>query len=414
VKNKKAPIWSKFSWDQYKADTSLRLCSFAAQGLWMRMLCEMHEATPYGHLVINGKPMTVDDLAVLTGRPAAEIAPLLEELESRGVFSRRCELDADPDFADTFDHIRRLKVTLDSDASAIVCRSMIRNLLVYLRGQEGGRASTSLRFAGKIRGDLEVPLEARSTESPYASHKGGKPPSGNGNAPEMTATGDEEPAPVQTVSPGSKLFLAKKPLGKPARPEHPNAQALFSEGLRILNEVHQTIGKNVTEPQLRTVLGKLRKEAREDDARLLDLLRESRDKAEPIAWVMGALAAKEAPRVIVNNDPNDRWGIQAWCERRQFAPTTDESDRKLGKWIAKLGKCNPIIDNVAKRLAEGARFPSSFVPDWDVLADWIASGIPHANIVTTIARAASQEGYDSKSIRSLRYFNGWVGYRQAA
>ena len=77
MRNKKAPLWSKFDWDQYESDICLRLCSLAAQGLWMRMLCAMHKATPYGHLVLNGKAMTYDDLAVLTGRPKEEIGPLL-------------------------------------------------------------------------------------------------------------------------------------------------------------------------------------------------------------------------------------------------------------------------------------------------------------------------------------------------
>jgi hypothetical protein len=31
--------WSKFYWSDWDGDMRLRLCSLAAQGLWMQMLC---------------------------------------------------------------------------------------------------------------------------------------------------------------------------------------------------------------------------------------------------------------------------------------------------------------------------------------------------------------------------------------
>jgi hypothetical protein len=51
-------------------------------------MCLMHEATPYGQLLINGRPPTDMQLASLAGTPVDQIPGLLEELENAGVFSR--------------------------------------------------------------------------------------------------------------------------------------------------------------------------------------------------------------------------------------------------------------------------------------------------------------------------------------
>jgi hypothetical protein len=54
----------------------------------MEMLCIMHSATPYGHLVVNGKPLEDDALSRLAGTSTDQTAALMVELESAGVFSR--------------------------------------------------------------------------------------------------------------------------------------------------------------------------------------------------------------------------------------------------------------------------------------------------------------------------------------
>lgn len=47
----------------------------------------MHEAEPYGHLLIDGKAPLVDDLAVLVGRPLPEVRKAMAELSEKGVYS---------------------------------------------------------------------------------------------------------------------------------------------------------------------------------------------------------------------------------------------------------------------------------------------------------------------------------------
>lgn len=80
--------WLKFYPSDWRADPALRMCSVGARGLWMEMLCIMHEAQPYGSLRVNSRPVSDRQLASLAGSSIDEIAGLLAELEAAGVFSR--------------------------------------------------------------------------------------------------------------------------------------------------------------------------------------------------------------------------------------------------------------------------------------------------------------------------------------
>jgi 5-methylcytosine-specific restriction endonuclease McrA len=80
--------WMKFFPSDWLADAALRVCGPAARGLWMDCLCLMHSAEPYGHLLINGRPVTDTQLATLTGIDPTTVRSLMTELETAGVFSR--------------------------------------------------------------------------------------------------------------------------------------------------------------------------------------------------------------------------------------------------------------------------------------------------------------------------------------
>ncbi len=80
--------WIKFYPRDWRGDQALRVVSLAARGLWMEMLCVMHEASPYGHLLIGAKPMTDDALARTVGARTEEVQALLVELHDAGVFDR--------------------------------------------------------------------------------------------------------------------------------------------------------------------------------------------------------------------------------------------------------------------------------------------------------------------------------------
>lgn len=80
--------WFKFYPADWRSEPSLRAVSPAARGLWIEMLCLMHEAEPRGHLLLNGRPVTDAQLSALAGVPLDIAQALLGELESAGTFSR--------------------------------------------------------------------------------------------------------------------------------------------------------------------------------------------------------------------------------------------------------------------------------------------------------------------------------------
>lgn len=79
--------WFKFQPAAWRGDQALRAVSLAARGLWIECLCIMHEAKPYGHLVLNGKPIDEMTLARMTGVPVDEVRALMAELRQAGVLS---------------------------------------------------------------------------------------------------------------------------------------------------------------------------------------------------------------------------------------------------------------------------------------------------------------------------------------
>lgn len=96
--------WGKFYWSDWADDPALALCSLAAQGLWMRLLCIAAQGTPYGHVTVNGNPPSLDELArLIRPRPkVGTVARLIDELRRHGVLqmeadgtlvSRRMESD---------------------------------------------------------------------------------------------------------------------------------------------------------------------------------------------------------------------------------------------------------------------------------------------------------------------------------
>lgn len=80
--------WMKFYPSDWRADPALRSCTIAARGLWIEMLCIMHEAEPYGSLLIKGQRIDKKRLSSLCGIPEKECTVLMLELEGFGVFER--------------------------------------------------------------------------------------------------------------------------------------------------------------------------------------------------------------------------------------------------------------------------------------------------------------------------------------
>lgn len=101
----------KFYPSDWRADPALRMCSVGARGLWMEMLCIMHEAEPYGSLRVNGRAVTDQQLAALAGSSVKEVSTWLSELDTAGVFSR------DDEGAIISRRMQRDKAKADADKS---------------------------------------------------------------------------------------------------------------------------------------------------------------------------------------------------------------------------------------------------------------------------------------------------------
>lgn len=67
-------------------DTALRSCSVGARGLWIDMLCFMHEGNPYGHLKVGNKVILAPNLSGMVGATLDDVEGWLDELRQAGVY----------------------------------------------------------------------------------------------------------------------------------------------------------------------------------------------------------------------------------------------------------------------------------------------------------------------------------------
>lgn len=87
----KRPAFQLYPGD-WQRDIALRSCPVEARGLWFEMMCIMHQAEPYGHLILNGKGIGPEQLAnIVGGITKAVVVKLLAKLELEAVFSRTLE-----------------------------------------------------------------------------------------------------------------------------------------------------------------------------------------------------------------------------------------------------------------------------------------------------------------------------------
>lgn len=80
--------WAKLWWSDYENDPALRLCSLAAQGLWMRLLCLAASSRVYGHVLVGGEVPSVAQIARIVGDHHVRVAALIRELERHKVLAR--------------------------------------------------------------------------------------------------------------------------------------------------------------------------------------------------------------------------------------------------------------------------------------------------------------------------------------
>jgi len=145
---KKLPAVMFYTGDWLKEPT-LRATSLAARGLWIDMLCFMHESPRRGYLMLTKEvPMQASHLARAAGTDLDTCETLLEELEANGVLS-----------------VVEIEAVGDAYASRRMVRDETTRQKLSEAGKRGGRPKESLRKAT----DKPTPKGPRGSSSSSSS-----------------------------------------------------------------------------------------------------------------------------------------------------------------------------------------------------------------------------------------------------
>lgn len=131
----------KFFPRDWFGEQGLRKCSLTARGLWIDMLCLMHEAEPYGHLThrINRQPISPEELTKFVGKgeDVKKVITLLDELRKNGVFS-------------------------ETEEGVIYSRRLVRDHKKRTDGSRGGKAGggSPLLASGTLKSDFKDEKDA--------------------------------------------------------------------------------------------------------------------------------------------------------------------------------------------------------------------------------------------------------------
>jgi len=87
TKNGRRAVYLRLYTRDWRADPPLRMCSYAARGLWIDILTLMFESNCQGFLLVEGKPPTHKQLAALLGSSEGELKKLLGELAKANIYS---------------------------------------------------------------------------------------------------------------------------------------------------------------------------------------------------------------------------------------------------------------------------------------------------------------------------------------
>ena len=131
--------WMKFYPADWR-DARLRRCSLSARGLWIDLMTYMHEAEPYGHLLIAGENLSTSNLALQLARPAGEVKKALSELEAHGVFSR-------------------------TDDGVIYSRRMVRDKAKEETDKANGKRGGNPKITPEDNGGVNPPNKAQKLEA---------------------------------------------------------------------------------------------------------------------------------------------------------------------------------------------------------------------------------------------------------
>ena len=125
-------------------DTALRSCSTGARGLWIDMICFMHEGNPYGHLKVGNKVILSTNLASMVGATLKDVIDWLEELHQAGVY----EL---------------------GEGGEIYSKRMVRDEILRNKRAEGGKLGGNPALKVNHEDNPKVELEDKQKPTPSSS-----------------------------------------------------------------------------------------------------------------------------------------------------------------------------------------------------------------------------------------------------
>lgn len=158
-------------------DPALQSCSLYARGLWHEMNSRMWACEPQGHLVLNGKPYTLPQLARFVREPEKQVKAALEELEAAGVYSKTPE-------------------------GVIYSRRMVRDVHNRKVRAEGGKKGGNPELVGKGKGGRKVGGKVNLPETLHPEGEDNQKPTLSSSSSFSRETGDKSPALCAESAPG--------------------------------------------------------------------------------------------------------------------------------------------------------------------------------------------------------------------
>lgn len=250
--------WIKWYTRDWRSDAPLRMCSFAARGLWADMLSLMAESKHFGFLLIEDVVPTARQLAGLLGGNEKEITRLLDELCQANVFSLSGD-DLPEDIADM--------IPASLPRSVILSRRMLRDKAKADKDRANGKGGGNPKLAQPDNGGVNPPDNPQANPQKSEARSQSSVPNGTG-----------ADAPVDPV------------------------KALFDAGVDLLT-------KAGTKPQnARSLIGKWRSDYGNEAAMAAIGAANIAKVSEPVEWVTKYLANHAKPK--------DQQRGESWNDRR--------------------------------------------------------------------------------------------------
>lgn len=330
--------WSKFWWQDYDRDPALRRCSLEAEGLWMRLLCIMAEAEPYGRLLVGGTVPTAKEIARMVGRGLTEraVSKLMAELLKHKVYS----LDDDG-----VPHSRRMVREVLKREEARIYGARGGNPALKKGGAQADSTANSAEMPEENTENISGHSHAEScdfnglrdlgvnpTRNPpdKLQEARGEKPDNTGSlrspAAPNAAPVDVEvdavqvtPVPEQLAVANVEALPARDLLGPltPAEPQRPTpGQVLYREGLAKMIEM---TGRKPD--AIKSWFGRMRRETGDNAALILEAVQDAHrrwlnrgddERADPTGWVAGYVKARAKRAEAVDAPVPEFAGADRW------------------------------------------------------------------------------------------------------